>query len=332
MHFKNMKKINTHITGAQHQLTCDKPSAQRVGTYAPIVLFVYNRPSHTRQTVMALQKNELARESDLFIFSDAPKKPSADADVQEVREYIKTVGGFKAVSIFEREENLGLANSIIDGVTRLCNEYGRVIVLEDDMVTSLHFLRYMNDALDLYEHEEKVISIHGYACPVVEKLPTTFFLRGADCWGWATWKRGWDMFEPDGGKLLESLKSKHLEREFNFGGNYNYVGMLESQIKGKNDSWAVRWYASAFLENKLTLNPGTSLVQNIGNDSSGTHCGTTEIFLVNLVDQRVSIGGIPIAESREARSAIAKFLKTTKGSLLQRAIRRVGSIRKKLLR
>ena len=299
---------------------------------APVVLFVYNRPWHTRQTVEALQKNELAKESDLFIFSDAPKTPEIAPAVQEVREYIKSIRGFKSVSIVERKENLGLANSIIDGVTMICGECGRVIVLEDDLVTAPYFLRYMNDALDLYEHEENVISVHGYIYPVMEDLPETFFLRGADCWGWATWLRGWELFEPDGKKLLQSLKNKHLESEFNFGGSYDYLGMLISQVKGGNDSWAIRWYASAFLKNKLTLYSGRSLVLNIGNDNSGTHCGATEIFSGDIIARPVAVGGIPIVKSLDAYSVVAKYFAANKASLLQRAMQRVGIVGKRSLR
>ncbi len=215
-----MKKINSKQAEAQCQLTSGKSSPESVSAFAPIALFVYNRPWHIQQTVEALQKNDLAEDSDLFIFSDAPKKKEAVAAVQEVREYIKTVGGFKSVSIIERDINFGLANSIIDGVTRMCNEYGRVIVLEDDLVTSPYFLCYMNDALDLYEHEESVISIHGYIYPVAEKLPETFFLRGADCWGWATWKRGWELFEQDGRRLLEELCRQKLTDRFDFDNSY----------------------------------------------------------------------------------------------------------------
>jgi hypothetical protein len=299
---------------------------------APIALFVYNRPWHTRQTVEALQKNELAEDSDLFIFSDAPKKPEAAAAVQEVRDYISHISGFKSIKIIEREENMGLANSIINGVTKVCGEYDRVIVLEDDLVTTPYFLRFMNDALDLYEHEESIISIHGYMYPVMENLPETFFLRGADCWGWATWKRGWGLFEPDGGKLLASLKSQHLEREFNFGGSYDYLGMLDSQVKGENDSWAIRWYASAFLKNKLTLYPGRSLVLNIGNDNSGTHCGATEIFSGDIIARPVAVGGIPIVARLEARSAVAKYFAAHKDSLLRQAMQRIGNVGKRWLR
>jgi hypothetical protein len=301
---------------------------------APIALFVYNRPWHTRQTVEALQKNELAEDSDLFIFSDAPKKPEAAAAVQEVRDYISHISGFKSIKIIEREENMGLANSIINGVTKVCGEYDRVIVLEDDLVTTPYFLRFMNDALDLYEHEESIISIHGYMYPVMENLPETFFLRGADCWGWATWKRGWDIFEPDGQKLLRqlSLQGLKFENEFNYDGAYNFSAMLRSQTQGKIDSWAIRWYASALLTGKLTLYPGRSLVQNIGNDSSGTHCGTTDFFSGAIADRPIAIGGIPIMENIEARSSVTKFLAANKKSLLRRAMQKVENVGKRLLK
>lgn len=150
----------------------------------PIILFVYNRLWHTKQTVEALQKNDLASESELFIFSDGPK-PGAEEKVKEVREYLKTITGFRKVTIIERDTNWGLANNIIDGVTKIVNEYGKVIVLEDDLVTSPGFLTYMNEGLKIYADEEQVASIHGYIYPLKhpERLPETFFIRGADCWG-----------------------------------------------------------------------------------------------------------------------------------------------------
>ena len=127
----------------------------------------------------------------------------------------------------------------------------KVIVLEDDLVTSPHFLQYMNDGLGIYERDDRVISIHGYSYPVHGKLPETFFLRGADCLGWATWKRGWDLFEDDGQRLLNELERRNLTRSFDFDGSYPYTQMLRDQIAGSNSSWAVRWYASAFLRDKL---------------------------------------------------------------------------------
>ena len=146
---------------------------------APIVLFVYNRPWHTAQTVEALQKNTLADKSELFIYSDAAKNSEVALYVKKVREYIRNISGFRKVTIMEREKNWGLANSIIDGVTTIVNKYGKIIVLEDDLVTSPYFLRFMNEALEMYENEESVASIHGYIYPI-EGLPETFFIRGAD--------------------------------------------------------------------------------------------------------------------------------------------------------
>ena len=288
---------------------------------APIALFVYNRPDHTRQTVAALTKNELAAGSDLIILSDAAKNEATAAKVDEVRAYLKTIDGFKSVKIIERPENFGLAKSIISGVTEIVNQSGKIIVLEDDLITSPYFLRYMNEALDLYEKTEKVISIHGYIYPTREKLPETFFIKGADCWGWATWKRGWDLFQTDGRKLLAELKRKKLTKKLDFDGAYPFTQMLIGQIRGFNDSWAIRWYASAFLEDKLTLYPGQSLVANIGFDNSGTHGGATAIFDGRLGDRSPRLTSLPLTENEEARQAINRYFKSPRLRLTTLALR-----------
>lgn len=287
---------------------------------APIVLFTYNRPWHTRQTVEALQKNELASESELFVYSDAPKNKQAAEAVAEVRNYIKEIRGFKNVTVIERDKNWGLANSIIDGVTTIVNRYGSIIVLEDDLVTSPYFLRFINEALDLYESEEKVVSIHGYIYPVQSKLPLTFFLRGADCWGWATWKRGWELFEKDARKLLNALEEKKLTKLFDFNGAYGYTRMLKDQIAGRNNSWAIRWHASAFLRERLTLYPGISLVRNVGLDGDGTHCGVSSVFDVTITKEPVMVKSIEIAENEEAKRVIENFLRSLRPSLAARAL------------
>lgn len=239
---------------------------------APIALFVYNRPLHTRQTVAALQKNKLASESDLIIFSDAPKRPEAAAAVGEVREYIKAITGFRSVNIVERDRNLGLANSIIDGVTRLCQEYGRVIVLEDDLVTSPFFLEYMNTALARYQNEEQVMQISGYMFPIsVAAATDAVFLPLTTSWGWATWQRAWQHLDPAAmghGVLKDNVDMRH---KFNLDGGYDYFGMLKQQMQGRIDSWAIRWYLSVWMRGGLTLFPLKTLVENIGLDGSGTH-------------------------------------------------------------
>lgn len=288
---------------------------------APICLFVYNRLDHTSNTVNSLKQNLLAQNSNLIIFSDASKSEKQADQVREVRRYIHQITGFKSITIIERERNYGLAKSIIDGVTAVVNKYGRIIVLEDDIVTSPYFLTYMNEALDKYADDDRIISIHGYVYPTKEKLPETFFIRGADCWGWSTWKRGWDLFNSDGKILLAELKNKRLIKEFDFNGAYPFSKMLKNQIKCKNDSWAVRWYASAFLAEKMTLYPGKSLVHNIGNDNSGTHCGNHNLMDADLTFTPINCHDVPVEHSKEGYQAFELFLKKVNPSALMKVWR-----------
>jgi hypothetical protein len=284
---------------------------------APIVLFVYNRLNHTRQTLEALQKNDLASKSELIIYSDSAKNKNDLDKVAKVREYIKNIDGFKKIIIRKAKKNIGLANSIINGVTKVVNEYGKIIVLEDDLMTSRFFLRFMNEALEAYKDEPRVASIHGYIYPI-KNLPETFFIKGADCWGWATWNNKWSIFESDGKKLLDNVKKKNLEREINFNDSYNYTKMLKDQIMGKNDSWAIRWYVSAFLKNMITLYPGQSYVQNIGFDNEGTHTKTkTVLFKTNLVN-RFKFSKISVNEDFVSRKKIENFFKSIKMSFIEK--------------
>lgn len=293
--------------------------------YAPIVLFVYNRPEHTRLTMEALQKNTLAKDSELFIYSDAAKSKNDEIKVEEVREYIKKISGFKQVVIIERKRNFGLANSIIDGVTKIVNEYGKIIVLEDDLVTSPYFLNFMNKGLELYKDDPKVASIHGYVYPI-DNLPETFFIKGADCWGWATWSDKWSVFEPSGQKLLDKIRKLKLEKEMDFNGSYGYVEMLKSQIIGKNNSWAIRWYASAFLKDMLTLYPGKSYVQNIGFDSQATHCKSkTNIFNTDL-NKKLVIYKIDIKEDLAARKKFEIFFKKINPNFIRKVFLKIRKI------
>lgn len=279
--------------------------------YAPIVLFAYNRPIHLSQVMEALQKNYLSKESELYVFSDGAKNEKDEQKVDEVRRYIKSLGGFKRINIIEREKNFGLAKNIIDGVTCIVNEHKKAIVLEDDLITSPLFLKFMNDALNMYENEDKVASIHGYIYPI-KGLPDTFFIRGADCWGWATWERAWKYFEPNGEKLLSGLRARNLTKDFDFNNAYPYTKMLEEQIKGKNDSWAIRWYASAFLNDMLTLYPGRSFVRNIGFDSEGTHCKEhNNSFDVDIGDE-ISLIKIEVKENIDVRRKIESYFRENK--------------------
>jgi hypothetical protein len=291
---------------------------------SPIVLFVYNRPWHTQQTVEALQKNLLANESDLIIFSDGPKSLQGIEKIKEVRAFLKTIRGFKSITIIESEFNKGLANSIINGVTQVLKDYETVIVLEDDMITSPQFLSYMNQGLTLYREDNQVACIHGYFFPVENQcLPETFFIKGADCWGWATWRRGWEIFESNPFKLLLQILLKRRKREFDYDNSYAYTRMLLSQCLGRIDSWAIRWYASTFLKNKLTLYPAVSLVKNIGLDNSGTHTRewNKKAFDIELTDiHAFQLKKIKVEESKDGRSARAGYFSKTNIPLLKKII------------
>ena len=292
-------------------------------SYAPILLFVYNRPEHVQQTVRALQANTLAAESDLFIYSDAAKDESGKDAVNEVRTFIRQIKGFKTITLIEREKNWGLARSIIDGVTTQVNRYGKVIVLEDDLITAPHFLRFMNDALETYKDEPRVG--HIQACDFTQdpSLPDTFFIKWTGSWGWGTWARAWKYFNPDGQALLDELISRHLTYTFDFDGKYGYTRMLRRQIEGKNNSWAIRWNASLFLKDILSLNVGKSLVQNNGFDGSGTNCGGGSLYTSNLCMTPLKVVPIsPIEENMEARQAYVRYYART-NSFLAKAIRRI---------
>lgn len=295
---------------------------------APIALFVYNRPEHTRRTLRFLQQNLLADESRLFVFSDAAARPEEEDNVIEVRELLKDISGFKSVDVILRNKNLGLAASIIDGVTRLVKQYGQVIVFEDDLISSQYTLQYFNDALKRYKSEEKVMHIGAYMYPFKAAsgldaktcLPETFFYRAATSWGWATWERAWNHFEPDIDQLMSRFNSARI-REFSIDNTMNFWKQMKEFKAGKNNSWAIRWYASIFLMDGLTLNPAESLINNIGHDGTGVHSGTNDIYNVVLNHKPITYFPDVIEENKTAYKVIKNFLKNRKGSLWQRVLR-----------
>ncbi|SDS02283.1 hypothetical protein [Gramella sp. MAR_2010_147] len=251
---------------------------------APILLFVYNRPWHTRQTLNALSSNLLADESILYIYSDGPKEDANQVDlnkIREIRDLINERSWCGDVRVIERSDNLGLANSIISGVSEIINKYGKVIVLEDDILTGKYFLQFMNEALEVYEYEKKVFGVSGFKYPSTKRIKdSTYFLPIACSWSYATWKDRWDKVNFDGKKLLAEIESKGIQKELDFGG-IEFYSMLKDQIEGRVDSWAIRYYVSMFLENAYFFYPNLSLVSNIGFDNSGVHCGTDQYFSKN---------------------------------------------------
>ena len=290
---------------------------------SPILLFVYNRPAHTRRCIESLSRNLLAVESELFIYADGAKDQTVAEEVKEVRQYIRSIQGFKKVTLIERNENWGLARNIIDGVSTQVQKYGKVIVLEDDLVVAPHFLRFMNDALETYQDEPKVG--HIQACDFTQdaSLPDTFLIKWTGSWGWATWERAWKHFNPNGNELLQELEARKLTYTFDFNGKYGFTRMLRRQIEGKNNSWAIRWNASLFLEDILSLNVGRSLVQNEGFDGSGTNCGGGGLYASHLHLEPLPVHKIsPVKENQNARQAFIRYYGRT-NSFWAKAIRRI---------
>ena len=239
---------------------------------APIALFVYRRPEHTRRTLEFLRRNVGAGESALHIFCDGPRSEAEKPLTDEVREIAARAEGFASVELHAAERNRGLAASVVAGVDEMTARFGRVIVLEDDMESSPYFLSFMNEALNRFAHDGRIAEIHGYTAPLPPGTPECFLRRGADCWGWATWERGWRLFNPDAAALLAELKRRGETRLFDLDGAFPFCRMLADQAAGKLDSWAIRWQASVFLAGKYMLQSGRPLIRNIGGDGSGRHC------------------------------------------------------------
>ena len=298
---------------------------------APILLFVYNRPQHVKRALGSLLQNREAAASDLYVFSDAARSAEDAAAVEMVREEIADIQGFRSVSVVERNENFGLARSIIEGVTSIVNRYGRVIVLEDDLVVSPYFLRFMNDALEVYKDEPRVG--HIQACDFIQSaaLPDTFLIKWTGSWGWATWQRAWELFNPNGQELLDQLCERRLTKQFDFNGKYGFTRMLRQQIEGKNNSWAIRWNASLFLADVLSLNVGRSLVSNEGLDGSGTNSVSLDPYRSALSLNPIEVRPIsPVVENLEARKAYERYYART-NSKWAKAKRRLQRTLKALL-
>lgn len=278
---------------------------------APIILFVYNRPWHTRQTIEALQKNDLAKESVLYIYLDGSKNKEDDNSVLEVGSYISSITGFKQVNIIKRENNWGLTNNIIDGVTTVIDKYGKIIVLEDDIVTAPGFLKFMNEALDAYEPNTNISQISGYIYPHKTKVTDpAILLRILGCWGWATWKDRWQFYEHNVNKHIEQLNTLKSIKQFNINGHANFYEQLIDNANGTIYTWAVRWYASWFYKNMLSVYPRKSLVVNIGDDESGVHSKKSNSAFRTKPTDYIELSSInQIRENTEVSKAIDLFYK-----------------------
>ena len=274
---------------------------------APVVLFVYNRPQHTAQCLAALASNDLAEKTNLIIYADGIKKDSDAPKVAEVRKLIRQNFPFQSIKIIESIENKGLMQSIIDGVTEVIGQYGKVIVLEDDLICAKGFLRYMNDALDLYENEPHVMHISGYMFPVFKKLPETLFYQSTSCWSWATWKNRWQYFNPDAQDLYNKLQESGKMYGFDLDGSNQLKPQLEMNIQNKRHTWAVKWEASVYLRGGLCLHPGKSLVRNIGHEGSGSSFDYSGILATQALTDYIKVEKIPLKQNLTLRNRMKLY-------------------------
>lgn len=239
---------------------------------SPIAVFGYRRAHSLARTLDDLQACPEYASSPVYVFSDGPKNDTARRDVEAVREMLAR-RRTPNMTIIESPENRGLARSIIDGVERLTREYGRVIVIEDDLRLSPLTLAWFNRGLDQYEHEDRVmqISAHVHTVPALRRTEAAFFLPFTTTWGWATWKRAWDRFDP-AAEGWEALKTDTaLAHRFDVGGAFQYSRMMIAQMEAALDSWGVRFYWTVAKADGLVLFPPVSLVKNHGVDLKATH-------------------------------------------------------------
>ncbi len=295
-------------------------------SYAPILVLGYNRPLHLKRLLLSLSENPEALTSDLYIAIDGPRDDLDSSNVNLCREVSLQNFGFRKITTYFNEVNSGLSISVINNISKVLDLHDEIIVVEDDLEVSNNFLKFMNLGLREYRNEFRVASIHGYQYPVRLDSEVCVFLRGADCWGWATWKNRWSEFEPDGTSLLHQLVSNQLCSNFDLGGVLSNVNLLEKQISGIVDSWAIRWHASMFLQNRMTLYPPESLVLNLGLDGSGTHESVNSIFDTKMSEQQDWVLPKEINESAEFKEKLsAYFIGQQRNRRLKSLVRKITS-------
>jgi hypothetical protein len=268
----------------------------------PIALFAYARPDHLKQTLEGLKRNQVPL---IYAFCDGPKDESKKEAVTEVRSIIRSVD-WAEIIITEREENWGLAYSIKTGVTEVLKKYDKIIVVEDDISFSSGFYQYMVDALNLYTYEEEVMHISAYMFPIKKQLPETLFYNVNSCWGWGTWKRAWDKYIDDTLFLYQKIEKLNKADMFYYNGGQGnaFFKQLEENLKGNIDTWAVKWHTSIYLNNGYCLHPGKSLVNNIGNDGSGTNSRSSSHHYNKELAENIEVIKIPIKKNK----AIYKYI------------------------
>lgn len=292
---------------------------------APIIVFAYNRPEHLRRAIEALAANELAAESILYVYCDGPRANATEEDlknIREVRAFAHSIQGFRDVLVVEQPINKGLDPSEIEAITEIVNKYGKVISVEDDLITNRYFLRFINEGLDFYESDKRIYSIAGFVdaipFPVAYKKDIFASYRAESC-GWGTWADRWNQTEWDehNYQIIQHPTKKQI-RTFNRGGDDMYP-MLLDKLNGRTDAWDIRWAHTMYMHNGLCIRPTKSLIYNIGFDGTGVHSGT--------IDQSVVLSKTaPLYDSAEYDIRFIKGIKVDKN--IQKSLQNYFRIQK----
>lgn len=287
--------------------TDEAAKKQYLENLAPIVFFTYNRPKHTIQTLEALKRNVLAENTRIYIFSDGPRNEKDKEKVEEIRKYLENLSGFKEVYLTKRENNVGLAANIVYGVTTLVEKYGKVIVIEDDILTTKYFLQYMNDALEIYKNDEQVMAVSSFAgFENKEGLPPTYFSKYFSCWGWATWQRAWQYFERNPEKQLkEYTPEKRKEIDWN-----GWDG-IKANAEGKMNTWALFFDLAIAKQKGIVFYSKYDLCKNTGADGSGEHPATSVYYRGDMPDIEVKQFTLNIERCQLSEERWEKFAKDT---------------------
>jgi len=291
-----------------------------VSECSPIAVFAYNRPRHLNRLIDSLLSNGLYSRSPVFVFCDGPRDQEDQGAVAQTRSVARQRFASHA-QIIESEVNKGLAQSIVAGVTDLCRRYGRVIVLEDDLVLHSSCLDFLNAALRHYADDARIYHVNAYRYPLPPaSMPS--FSRLVSSWGWATWQRAWVNFEPDAIELERRIRDADLISAMDFEGAFPYYSMLQNQARGKIDSWAIRWYASALLHRGLAICPNVSQVSNYGFDDTGVHCGVSSIY---NVDRGTASEDWPTQVSEDVLNyrQTQAFFRSIRGTFPRRVLRKL---------
>ena len=252
----------------------------------PIIVFAYNRLDVLRNTIRSLAANPEAKDSDLYVFVDGPR-PQKEGDitkVEAVRKYVDSISGFNRVIRKYSEINKGLANSIIEGATEVINQFGKIIVVEDDLYLSKSFLQYMNQMLNRYESDERIMQVSGFGCKLTKigDYPYDVYMNErAHSWTWATWKDRWDTVDWQVKDFAELSVSKEKQKAFNKRGSDLY-NMLAGYMNGRNNSWYIRFNYSMFKQGRYSIMPIKSLVRNDGFAEGATHCNVYNRYKVEF--------------------------------------------------